>query len=501
MGKVYLAQHPGIGRRTAIKVLHPNLAGDPAAVSRFFAEARASNAIRHPNIVEIFDSGTLDTGAPYIIMEHLEGETLAARMVAGLALGPALDFACQAASALAAAHAQQIVHRDLKPENLFVVSDPRVPGRELVKVLDFGVAKLAQRLEEPAYRTRSGSLVGTPRYMSPEQCLGEAEIDARSDIYSLGVIVYEMACGRPPFVTEAVGAVINMHINRPPDAPRAVNPAISAPLEAAILRALAKKPADRFPDMAAFLMELRVTAAGLGEARESVPPREDSVLANVSTPTTPTPLSAMATLMDARPPSDRYGEAQRDANPPRDGARRAKPGGSPLGTLPTTPPPSVSGSAQPGATVARGRRWVFWVIGLVELAAAVVLFLTIRPDRREPQPAAPSAAQAPRAPAAPAAPVQRALVALDSVPPGATVSANGRPLGVTPLQWTAERPGELTELAFELEGHRREVILAVPAAGLRLRPQLRRLAPRRGAAVDAHPVGEPAVPDDIKSER
>jgi eukaryotic-like serine/threonine-protein kinase len=186
MGKVYLAQHPAIGRRTAIKVLHPNLAGDPAAVSRFFAEARASNAIRHPNIVEIFDSGTLDTGAPYIIMEHLEGETLAARMVAGLALGRALDFACQAASALAAAHAQQIVHRDLKPENLFVVPDPRVPGRELVKVLDFGVAKLAERLEEPAYRTRSGSLVGTPRYMSPEQCLGETQIDARSDIYSLG---------------------------------------------------------------------------------------------------------------------------------------------------------------------------------------------------------------------------------------------------------------------------------------------------------------------------
>ena len=125
MGKVYLAHHPGIGRRSAIKVLHANLAGDPAAVSRFFTEARASNAIRHPNIVEIFDSGTLDSGAPYIIMEHLEGETLAARMARGLALGPALDFACQAASALAAAHSQQVVHRDLKPENLFITTDPR----------------------------------------------------------------------------------------------------------------------------------------------------------------------------------------------------------------------------------------------------------------------------------------------------------------------------------------------------------------------------------------
>ena len=207
-------------------------------------------------------------------MEHLEGETLGARMARGLALGPALDFACQAASALAAAHSRQVVHRDLKPENLFITADPRearTPPRELVKVLDFGVAKLQERLEEPAHRTRSGSLVGTPRYMSPEQCLGEGHIDERSDIYSLGVIVYEMVCGRPPFVTEAVGAVINMHINRPPDPPRQVNPAISAPLEATILRALAKSPADRYPNMGEFLHELRAAAISLGEARDTVP--------------------------------------------------------------------------------------------------------------------------------------------------------------------------------------------------------------------------------------
>ena len=140
-------------------------------------------------------------------------------------------------------------------------------------MLDFGVAKLQERLEEPAHRTRSGPLVGTPRYMSPEQCLGEGRVDERSDIYSLGVIVYEMVCGRPPFVTEAVGAVINMHINRPPDPPRQVNPAISAPLESTILRALAKNPADRYPSMGEFLHELRTAAATLGEARDSVPPR------------------------------------------------------------------------------------------------------------------------------------------------------------------------------------------------------------------------------------
>ena len=500
MGKVYLAHHPGIGRRSAIKVLHPNLAGDPAAVSRFFTEARASNAIRHPNIVEIFDSGTLDTGAPYIIMEHLEGETLAARMVRGLALGQALDFACQAASALAAAHSQQVVHRDLKPENLFVTKDPRdvsdlkSGGHELVKVLDFGVAKLQQRLEEPAHRTRSGALVGTPRYMSPEQCLGEATVDERSDIYSLGVIVYELVCGRPPFVTEAVGAVINMHINRPPDPPRQVNPAISAPLESAILRALAKNPADRFASMGEFLQELRATAATLGDASQSIPPRGAEVAASTKTPT---PLSAMATLMDDRPITGRS----------------------------STPPPAAvsrpdTTSAQPTGRTP-WRRWVFVIIGLVEVTAALVLFLLLRPDRNPPPPARATSGTAahPADPSLPATTTGAAGlsgpatagpdVLLDSVPPGATVTVAGRTLGVTPLRWRPPEPADVMAFSFELEGHRREIIHALPAPGLRLKPQLRRAPGRRpgggtGKGAAADPSLRPdahAIPDDIKSER
>jgi serine/threonine protein kinase len=476
MGKVYLAHHPGIGRRSAIKVLHANLAGDPAAVSRFFTEARASNAIRHPNIVEIFDSGTLDSGAPYIIMEHLEGETLGARMARGLALGPALDFACQAASALAAAHSQQVVHRDLKPENLFITTDPRdsrVPPRQLIKVLDFGVAKLQERLEEPAHRTRSGSLVGTPRYMSPEQCLGEGRIDERSDIYSLGVIVYEMVCGRPPFVTEAVGAVINMHINRPPDPPRQVNPAISAPLEATILRSLAKNPDDRYPKMLDFLYELRAASATLGAASDSVPPRTAD---NTAAPPTPTPLSAMATLMDVRSP-----------------------------TLPSTPPPATRSS--PGAaapTTPRWRPWIFAVIGMVELTAAVVLFVLLRPERESPPGSHPNGANAVapsvRPPAPPPGSTRPASdsVELLSVPSGAAVSIGGRSLGVTPLHWTPAAPTQVTAFTFDLDGHRREVIYAFPSPGLKLTARLRRLAGKRPAATRADGS---AIPDDIKSER
>ena len=501
MGKVYLAHHPGIGRRSAIKVLHPNLAGDPAAVSRFFTEARASNAIRHPNIVEIFDSGTLENGAPYIIMEHLEGQTLAATMARGLPLGPALDLACQAASALAAAHAQEIVHRDLKPENLFVIDDPRGSGRPVLKVLDFGVAKLQRSLEEPAHRTRSGALVGTPRYMSPEQCLGEMEVDARSDIYSLGVIVYEMVSGRPPFVTEGVGAVINMHINRPPDPPRQLNPAISASLESAILRALAKNRSHRFASMAEFLLELRQASTTLGEAHAALPPRTTDVVASAPTPT---PLSAMATLMDARP------ETMRSTPPP--------------------PPPAATPMAP--AIAPRSRRWVLTVVGVVEIVAAVMLLVVIRPNQREgtqptapaaePQqqqaappvvlPAIPPAAAAPAEPATGAsaadpAPSPFTRVHLDSEPPGATVRAGTQVLGVTPLVWETKSGGDVVELSFARDGYRRELIYTVPAPGLRLRPKLRKSVARRSARPEpavvrsSAPDAAPPVPDDIKSER
>src|SRR5262245_6728693 len=145
MGIVYLAEHPTLGRKAAIKLLHSLLAAEPNTVSRFFHEARPSNAIRHPNIVEAYDYGALPDGTTYIVMEYLEGENLAARLnsVGRLPVRLALDFANQAAGALAAAHAKGIIHRDLKPDNLFVTPDPRAPSSELIKILDFGIAKLA----------------------------------------------------------------------------------------------------------------------------------------------------------------------------------------------------------------------------------------------------------------------------------------------------------------------------------------------------------------------
>src|SRR4051812_19045016 len=215
MGVVYVAEHPAIGRRAAVKVLRPGLTEHVEITKRFFNEARAANAIRHPGIVEVFDSGTLPSGVAYLAMELLEGESLAARRrrVARLPRAEARVVGAQTASAVGAAHAAGIVHRDLKPDNLFLIRDYRDPSRENVKVLDFGIAKLGiDTSQSVSVKTRTGSVMGTPAYMSPEQCRGTKEIDYRTDIYALGVILYEMLTGRPPFVSEGFGEMVHLHI-------------------------------------------------------------------------------------------------------------------------------------------------------------------------------------------------------------------------------------------------------------------------------------------------
>ena len=184
MGTVYLALHPIMGRKAAIKVLKPELARDQSLVTRFFNEARAANAIRHPNIIDIIDVGMLpDDNVPYMLMEFLEGESLSTRLerIRPLDVNAAVEIACQTASALAAAHSKGIVHRDLKPDNLFLVPDEMVGTGERVKVLDFGIAKLRDDMRGSSMKTRTGAIMGTAAYMSPEQCQGLIEkIDLRT---------------------------------------------------------------------------------------------------------------------------------------------------------------------------------------------------------------------------------------------------------------------------------------------------------------------------------
>ena len=273
MGAVYLAEHPGIGRRVAVKVLHKNYTRDEHLLARFLNEARAANAIRHPNIIEILDSGMLADGTPFLVMELLEGESLGTRLRqnGALPIATAVDFAYQTASALGAAHAKGIVHRDLKPDNLFVVPDPHDTHRERIKVLDFGIAKLQQGSVADSVKTRTGTLMGTPIYMSPEQCRGTRAVDHRSDIYSLGVIFYEMLVGQPPFVSEGFGDLVNMHLNVPPASARSKRPEIPLAVDALVLKMLAKNPEDRYADMTEVQGALKASGGSQFTVRGSSP--------------------------------------------------------------------------------------------------------------------------------------------------------------------------------------------------------------------------------------
>jgi serine/threonine protein kinase len=228
MGTVYLAEHAVIGKKVAIKVLKRDLAGHDNLVARFINEARANAVVGHPGIVDVYDVGTLPSGVPYLVMEYLQGESLAQR-IARLGQVPVREAATivwETASAVGAAHAKGIVHRDLKPENLFLARDPATPEVERVKVLDFGIAKL--HANPSKISTQTGAVMGTPVYMSPEQCRGaREEVDERTDIYSLGVIFYEMLCGKPPFQGEAFGDLLLRHMTEAPAPPSAQNHEVS----------------------------------------------------------------------------------------------------------------------------------------------------------------------------------------------------------------------------------------------------------------------------------
>jgi serine/threonine-protein kinase len=278
MAEVWEATDDILGRPVAIKVLLSHLAADQSFLERFRREAIAAARLAHPNVVATFDTG-VDNGVAYIVMELVDGHTLLELLADQGALSPqrAVHIAAQVAAALDYAHQHGVVHRDVKPGNILLGDDERV------KVADFGIAKAAVprggtgRPFPSLDLTQSGTILGTAKYLSPEQVNGEA-VDGRADIYGLGVVLYEMLCGRPPFAGETDVAVALQHASATPRSPRQVRSGIPRPLEAVVLRALAKSPRDRYATAADMQSALLSIDFGDDDAvplvvRDPTPPR------------------------------------------------------------------------------------------------------------------------------------------------------------------------------------------------------------------------------------
>jgi len=273
MGEVYLARHVTLGRPAAIKVLHASLSSNQDMVTRFFNEARAATAVRNPGIVEVFDFGILEDRSAYIVMEYLEGENLGARIRRGrLPLAATMTIVRAIARALQAAHEQGIVHRDLKPDNVFLVPDPELPSGERVKLLDFGIAKLAPVSGE-ASQTRTGMVMGTPTYMAPEQCRGAGSVDHRADLYALGCVAYHMMCGQPPFVSDGAGDLIARHLYFQPQPLRSLCPELPGDVDDLVLWLLQKEPAARPADAAELVRAIdHLAAVSVAGVMQTQPP-------------------------------------------------------------------------------------------------------------------------------------------------------------------------------------------------------------------------------------
>ena len=278
MAVVYLVEHQTLLKRFAAKVLSPALAASLEARARFAQEAHAASQLDHENIVSIFDFGVTVDHRPYFVMELLRGQTLDQRLASGpMALEEVVAVCVPVARALAHAHAEGIVHLDVKPENIFLVQ--RSQGRWGVKVVDFGIARVPQnpRLTNP------GETVGSPMFMAPEVCQGFDDVDQRADVYSFGILLYLMLCGRLPFVDDNMVRVLQMQLVELPPPPREVNTELSPELAAIVERALAKHPDDRYPSMPALLRDLEA-ALPLGADRLLIESQSGAALGDTPFP-------------------------------------------------------------------------------------------------------------------------------------------------------------------------------------------------------------------------
>ncbi len=297
MATVFKAYHAALDRYVAIKVLHPAFKEDPNFLARFQREARVVANLEHPNIVPVHDFSD-QGGQPYLVMRYVEGETLKARLARGpLSLADTLKVVHSVGAALTYAHGQGVLHRDIKPSNVMLT-----PKGD-VFLTDFGLARIAQAGESTLSQD---ALLGTPQYISPEQAKGERDLDARTDVYSLGVVVYELLVGRVPYQADTPYAVVHDHIFTPLPMPRSINPKLPEPLERFLLKALSKERGDRYPSTEAMLQALNraVEESGLqlsGSISTVIQVgAAPTIAAAQATPTPPAP----AVVARGTPPSD-----------------------------------------------------------------------------------------------------------------------------------------------------------------------------------------------------
>lgn len=428
MGAVYEAVHQVINRRVAIKVLHPEAGRSTETINRFINEARAANLTHHPGLVQITDFGNLPDGSGYLVMEYLQGETLAARLEAsGGKLSPedAVHISVQLASALTACHKKGITHRDLKPGNAMLVPDPAMATGERLKVLDFGLAKLSEVREAALVNTNSQAVLGTPLYMSPEQCEGAGRVDAKTDVYALGCMLYEMLAGRPPFVGDGVGQVIGKHLFKEPAPLVTLAPQLPGALSDLVARLLVKSKDER-PSM-------RETQQALEALAEGLPPphrREPTEPSGGMTASTLSALGMASTLGQPTP-----------------GNVLA------LGTASTL----GNGAGEPASQQSK-KRPTRLIIGAISLSVLFAGFVAVRQalvPRPLPQTPLPSPVAAVQA-----APKQ-VTTQVDSQPPGALVidASDSQILGKTPWQRQSEPRSGTLELTLRLIGYSDQSVL------------------------------------------
>lgn len=314
MGTVYAALHTELGKKLALKVLNPKIASKPGNIARFKNEARIAGNIGHENIVQVTDMGSLESKAPYIVMERLQGQSLReliAQSDTPIPINRAVAITSQILAGLVVVHGKKVVHRDLKPDNVFLAQNEH-SEKDVVKLLDFGISKILDSELQMLELTRTGDILGTSYYMAPEQALGMKEIDHRVDLYAVGVILYELLTGERPFDSENFNALmiaIARH-NPPPLTPKERRPEVPAELDAIVLRAIARERDDRFASAEEFLAAIEPFCSGqkvqtptTGEEGElqngRLPPEENAEARGGAQPRRRLPLPAAATIATA----------------------------------------------------------------------------------------------------------------------------------------------------------------------------------------------------------